>query len=69
MQTETYMIESFLMLRDGTIVGTTNYHRGEFGDFRRLGSLSHDVYELHPEFQALHEDTNVYLGAETNDAA
>jgi hypothetical protein len=64
METAPYMTESELRLENGTVVGTTNFHRGEFGSFRRLGSLPHDTYELAPEHQGLHEDTLVYLGDE-----
>lgn len=62
--TQTYMAESKLTLEDGTVIGTTNYHRGQFGAFQRLGSLPHDTYELDADMQDLHEDTLVYLGEE-----
>ena len=62
--TKTYMTVSELCLEDGTVVGKTNYHRGQFGESKRLGSLPHDTYDLDAEYQDLHEDTQVYIGDE-----
>jgi hypothetical protein len=64
MTTQTYMTESYLIDAAGEIIGRTNASRGWFGEFRRLGSLQHDWYELEADMQDLHEDTLVYLGDE-----
>ena len=64
MDTQSYMTVSELTLEDGTVIGTTNMHRGYFGQFQRLGALPHDCYELDGDYQDTHEDTMVYLGAE-----